>query len=119
MFRLELRIKNLLIREYRINDGDMRLIGRDTANHIVVDEPEVSRNHAGIVRLGNHLFIWDEGSTHGTIVNGIPVICAELKDGDNVSIGMQHNLRASVSTGEETDTLTTVYQAWQDFTATM
>jgi pSer/pThr/pTyr-binding forkhead associated (FHA) protein len=109
MFKLELRFQNLIVREYRFEDGDLRAVGRDPVNHIVIDDPAVSRNHACIVCSQNKLFIWDEGSTHGTLVNGIPVICAQLQDGDLVSIGASHNLRAIVTTKEQEDTATAIF----------
>lgn len=68
MFRLGLRCRNLIVREYRLEAGDLRAVGRDPATHIVIDDPVVSRNHACIVCLENQLLIWDEGSRHGTFV---------------------------------------------------
>jgi pSer/pThr/pTyr-binding forkhead associated (FHA) protein len=109
MFKLELKFQNLIVREYRFEDGDLRAVGRDPANHIVIDDSAVSRNHACIVCLKNKLFIWDEGSKHGTVVNGIPVICAQLRDGDLVSIGASHNLRAFVTTKEQEETSTAIF----------
>ena len=66
MFRLELRFQNLIVKEYYLEDGDLRFVGRDPYGHIVIDDPSVSRNHAVIGRLGDTVFVWDEGSKHGT-----------------------------------------------------
>jgi len=41
MFRVELKFQNITIREYRLQEGDRRLIGRDPENHIVIDDPGV------------------------------------------------------------------------------
>jgi pSer/pThr/pTyr-binding forkhead associated (FHA) protein len=119
MFKLELRFQNLIVREYRFEDGDLRAVGRDPANHIVIDDRTVSRNHACLVCLKNKLFIWDEGSKHGTVVNGIPVICAQLQDGDLVSIGASHNLRAFISTKEQEETSTAILDGWHPLGSTM
>jgi pSer/pThr/pTyr-binding forkhead associated (FHA) protein len=119
MFKLELRFQNLIVREYRFEDGDLRAVGRDPANHIVIDDPGVSRNHACIVCLKNKLFIWDEGSKHGTVVNGIPVICAQLQDGDLVSIGASHNLRAFITTEEQEETSTAMFDGWHPLGSTV
>ena len=119
MFKLELRFQNLVVKEYRFEDGDLREVGRDPANHIVIDDPAVSRNHACIVCLKNQLFIWDEDSKHGTVVNGIPVICAQLQDGDLVSIGASHNLRAFITTREQEDTSTAIFDAWHPLGSTI
>ena len=119
MFRLELRCKNLVIREYRLNDGDIRSIGRDATNHIVVDDPCVSRNHATVLRSGDRLFIWDEGSRHGTSVNGLRVICGQLRNGDAVNIGANHNLTVSVSVSEKEGGATAACDAWRKLATTM
>ena len=66
-------------------------------SHIVTDDPQVSRRHACIAQLGDKLFVWDEGSKHGTIVNGTPVICAKLRQGDVVNIGVNDNHEASIT----------------------
>jgi pSer/pThr/pTyr-binding forkhead associated (FHA) protein len=119
MFKLELRFQNLIVRDYRFEEGDLRAVGRDPVNHIVIDDPTVSRNHACIVCLKNKLFIWDEGSRHGTIVNGIPVICAQLQDGDLVTIGASHNLRAFIIAKDQEETSTAIFDGWHPLGSTM
>jgi hypothetical protein len=119
LFRLELRCRNLIVREYRLEAGDLRAVGRDLANHIVIDDPAVSRNHACIVCLENQLFIWDEGSRHSTFVNGVQLICGQLKNGDVVSIGTDYSLLAYVSVTEDEEEFTTVCDAWEKLAATM
>jgi pSer/pThr/pTyr-binding forkhead associated (FHA) protein len=49
MYRLDLKYQNLTVREYRLQNGDIRFIGRATDNHIVIDDPGVSRNHCFII----------------------------------------------------------------------
>jgi pSer/pThr/pTyr-binding forkhead associated (FHA) protein len=109
MFRLELKYQNLTIREYRFLDGDTRLIGRAPENHIVIEDPGVSRNHASLAQLGDKLFICDEGSKHGTFVNNVKIICANLNHGDVVSIGVNHSLKASIITKDSSGTISAVY----------
>ena len=105
MFKLELRFQNFTIREYSLRNGDVRFIGRGAENHIMVDDPHVSRRHARIARWGDELFVGDEGSKQGTAVNGMQVICAKLKHGDIVNIGASQNPQASfVAIEEETIT---------------
>jgi pSer/pThr/pTyr-binding forkhead associated (FHA) protein len=106
-----------MVREYRLDDGDVRSIGRDAVNHIVVEDSRVSRNHASIARLGNRLFIWDEGSKHGTFVNGLQVICGELGDGDLVTIGADYSLVVTISMTRKEDK-TVVCDAWKKLAAT-
>ena len=101
MFKLELRCQNVTIREYTLRNGDVRFIGRSAENHIMFDDPHVSRRHACIARWGDQLFVGDEGSKQGTAVNGTQVICAKLKHGDTVNIGVSENPQASIIVLEE------------------
>jgi pSer/pThr/pTyr-binding forkhead associated (FHA) protein len=45
-------------------------IGRDLANEVVINDPEVSRKHARIFIQGVNIVIEDLGSTNGTSING-------------------------------------------------
>lgn len=109
MFRLELKYHNVTIREYRLQDGDIRFIGRAPENHIVIDDPGVSRNHSFIIQIGNELFVGDRASKHNTLVNGIGVICAKLNHGDIVRIGVNHVLKASIIKKGSSGTISSVY----------
>ena len=65
-------------------------IGRAMDNQIMLDEPEVSPNHARLEWIKDVLHISDLGSTHGTKVNGKniqPRIKHPLKNNDVISIG--------------------------------
>jgi pSer/pThr/pTyr-binding forkhead associated (FHA) protein len=61
-------------------------IGRRSDNHIVIDKPHVSRNHAQIRAINNRFVIFDLGSTGGTFVNRIRVEQANLFPGDVISL---------------------------------
>ncbi|MCL4560374.1 MAG: FHA domain-containing protein [Chloroflexi bacterium] len=45
-------------------------IGRDLANDIVINDPEVSRRHSRLVSQAGGYVLEDMGSTNGTFVNG-------------------------------------------------
>ena len=45
-------------------------IGRDIANDIVINDPEISRKHAKLTRQTGGYLLEDLGSTNGTYVNG-------------------------------------------------
>jgi ABC-type multidrug transport system ATPase subunit len=63
-------------------------IGRDTANDIVLDMPQVSRNHAEIERVGQRFRLIDLNSSNGTFVNDEQIVGeAWLKPTDTVRIG--------------------------------
>jgi pSer/pThr/pTyr-binding forkhead associated (FHA) protein len=109
LFRLELKYQNLTVREYRFQDGDTRLIGRAPENHIVIDDPGVSRNHSFIIQIGDELFVGDRASKHDTVVNGIGVICAKLNHGDILRIGVNHVLKVSIIKKDSRGTISAVY----------
>src|SRR3954470_20139293 len=65
------------------------LIGRRSMNHLVIDDPAVSRMHAWIDQLGGAFYLTDMHSRSGTRVNGQPVaqLQHQLADGDVIEIG--------------------------------
>jgi len=52
-------------------DQDSSSLGRDPGNDIVINDPQISRQHARITRQGELMVIKDLGSTNGTFVNGM------------------------------------------------
>jgi pSer/pThr/pTyr-binding forkhead associated (FHA) protein len=67
--------------------GDVITIGRVPLNHVVIDNPTVSAQHAILARLGDSYRLKDLNSTNGTQVNGICITDAELKEGDKIRFG--------------------------------
>jgi len=66
---------------------DIVTIGSAPLNHIVIDDPAVSAQHAILARLADSYRLKDLHSTNGTQVNGISITDAELKDGDKIQFG--------------------------------
>jgi pSer/pThr/pTyr-binding forkhead associated (FHA) protein len=62
-------------------------IGRAMTNDIILSDGRVSRNHASIECRLEGCTIIDLGSSNGTRVNGVQVQRAELKPGDQISLG--------------------------------
>jgi pSer/pThr/pTyr-binding forkhead associated (FHA) protein len=62
-------------------------IGSAPLNHIVIDDPAVSAQHAILARVADSYRLKDLHSTNGTQVNGISITDAELKDGDKIQFG--------------------------------
>ena len=62
-------------------------VGRMPGSTIVLNDPNVSRNHAEIKPLGAGFVLQDLGSTNGTRVNGGRVERHDLADGDTISFG--------------------------------
>jgi hypothetical protein len=67
--------------------GDVITIGRAPLNHIVIDNPAVSAQHAILARVADTYRLKDLNSTNGTHVNGVSVTDAVLKDGDKIRFG--------------------------------
>ena len=66
---------------------DIVTIGSAPLNHIVIDDPAVSAQHAILARFADSYRLKDLHSTNGTQVNGISITDAELKDGDKIQFG--------------------------------
>lgn len=94
MVILELRFKELVLKEYTLKDGDRLTIGRHPDNDIVPKDEAVSKHHAIIERIGEKLTVLDKESRNGTFVNGKRVQAAELYDEDIVKFGNELNLKA-------------------------
>ena len=67
--------------------GDVIMIGRAALNHIVIDNPSVSAQHAILARVADTYRLKDLHSTNGTQINGVPVTDTKLKDGDKIRFG--------------------------------
>ena len=81
---------------YHMRDGRTALldlmqdevsIGRLSKCDIVISQPTVSRRHAVVYRKGARWVIADQGSSHGTLVNGTWIVEKVLSDGDQITIG--------------------------------
>jgi len=61
-------------------------IGRRLDNHIVIDDPRISRNHAQIREIKGRYVVFDLNSTGGTFVNGDRINQSVLYPGDVISL---------------------------------
>ena len=62
-------------------------IGRLPESAVMVTDPNASRRHAEIRRVGNEVVLFDLNSTNGTRVNGATIRERKLADGDEIVIG--------------------------------
>jgi hypothetical protein len=68
--------------------GSTLSIGRDPGNRLIVNDPQVSRQHARITPQGGLMILEDLGSTNGTTVNGLRITGAHtLAHGDEIGLG--------------------------------
>jgi competence ComEA-like helix-hairpin-helix protein len=87
IYRLVVRQGPELNEIFELDEGEM-IIGRDYTNHIALNDPEVSREHAKLVRTGSGYAIEDLNSTNGTFINQEPVTGSQaLKHGDCIRLG--------------------------------
>jgi Protein of unknown function (DUF3662)/FHA domain len=66
---------------------DPVVIGRLPECAVVLSDPNVSRRHAEVRRVGDAVVVTDLGSTNGTRVNGSTVREQQLESGDEVTVG--------------------------------
>ncbi len=63
-------------------------LGRDISNDIVINDAEVSRNHAHLYRQAGGFVLEDTGSTNGTFVNGQRLMGPHLlRPGEMILLG--------------------------------
>ncbi|MBN1995092.1 MAG: FHA domain-containing protein [Anaerolineae bacterium] len=68
--------------------GATLTIGRDATNDITLDDEQVSRYHARLLRQQDQVILEDLGSTNGTLVNGKPIMGQHvMQPADIISIG--------------------------------
>lgn len=61
-------------------------IGRRLENHLVIDDPRISRNHAQLRSINGRYVLFDLNSTGGTFVNGQRTSQTVLYPGDVISL---------------------------------
>ncbi len=67
--------------------GERMSIGRRPDSEVFLDDVTVSRDHALLIRRGEHWYLDDCGSLNGTYVNRSRIESHHLEEGDEVQIG--------------------------------
>jgi hypothetical protein len=67
--------------------GDRMSIGRRPDAEVFLDDVTVSRDHALLIRRGEHWYLDDCGSLNGTYVNRSRIESHRLEEADEVQIG--------------------------------
>ncbi|MDF1504937.1 FHA domain-containing protein, partial [Roseisolibacter sp. H3M3-2] len=68
--------------------GGSIVVGRSAECALVLADPTVSRRHAEVHAVDDHLVVMDLGSRNGTFRNGVRVERARLRAGDVVAFGV-------------------------------
>jgi sigma-B regulation protein RsbU (phosphoserine phosphatase) len=69
-------------------EKDTFTVGRRTGNDLQLAGPEISRDHAEIVKNDGHYLLRDLGSTYGTFVNGEKIAERQLAQLDKIRFGV-------------------------------
>jgi serine phosphatase RsbU (regulator of sigma subunit) len=77
------------------------LVGRGASNHVVLDDPRISRQHARFAPQRDGTFLYDLNSANGTIVNGVGITKHRLAVGDVIRFG-RYSFRIELAAGEAT-----------------
>lgn len=74
------------------------LIGRgsDSGNHLLLDDPRISRRCAAIVNADGGYLLEDRGHRHGIWVNGRRITQKMLVDGDAIEFGLEDSPKITV-----------------------
>ncbi|HVJ90586.1 MAG TPA: SpoIIE family protein phosphatase [Labilithrix sp.] len=74
-------------RKVRLPINTPLLVGRGASNHIVLDDPRISRQHARLAPERDGPVLYDLNSANGTIVNGVAVTRHKLAPDDVIRFG--------------------------------
>jgi two-component system response regulator GlrR len=69
------------------SSGERLSIGSDASNDLVVDDPAASRFHCEVVVGPRGAWLRDLGSRNGTVLDGVPIIEAGLREGSLIQLG--------------------------------
>ncbi len=84
----------LVVRESSGNEREVEItrlpftLGRQSDNDLVLLDNRISRRHASIIQDGEGFILQDDGSRHGTFVNGERVTSCTLRSGDRINLGV-------------------------------
>ncbi len=72
--------------EYEL-ESERTTVGRGPGVDIAFADSTMSREHAAFEVMNDAMHVRDLGSTNGVLLNGAPVLDAQLKHGDRLALG--------------------------------
>jgi diguanylate cyclase (GGDEF)-like protein len=87
------------------------VIGRGRDASLVLNDTGISRKHCTIINEAGRYTILDEGSTNGTLVNGVRADRVELRTGDRFQIGAECVLQFGFFDAAEEDLVNKLYDS--------
>ncbi len=83
-----IKLRDKIVKQFAIDDGERLTIGRSSEADVVVDNTAISRKHSVFERKNGVYFLEDLGSLNGTMVNGKKIdTCVQLFEEDTIEIG--------------------------------
>ncbi len=79
-------------------------LGRGQDRNLVLNHPQVSREHARIERDADGFLLIDASSRHGTFANGMPVTETRLRSGDRITLGTSQDVLVFEESDENSST---------------
>jgi two-component system NtrC family sensor kinase len=76
----------------RLEEDQAVVIGRDRSCQLCIEDPQISRHHARILRRADSITIEDLNSSNGTFLNGVRIKIGILKLNDLVTLGRSTQL---------------------------
>ncbi len=73
-------------RIHRLEGGE-HTVGRSSRADLQLDDDSISRMHAKVTLIDDHVIVEDLGSVNGTFVNGERCSLRKLQDGDKIRLG--------------------------------
>lgn len=94
MAKLVLSLNGTVLQQHFIDTRCLK-IGREAGNDIIINDPQLSREHARILTVGDDQIIEDLASSNGTRINGKPLTRQILQHRDVIELGAHHLLYLS------------------------
>jgi pSer/pThr/pTyr-binding forkhead associated (FHA) protein len=83
-----IRLNDKMVKQFSIDNGERKIIGRGGDADVILDNTAISREHTAISLKNDTYYLEDLGSLNGTMVNGRKIdTLVQLFEGDAIGIG--------------------------------